>query len=241
MNTIPKFTIGQLFRRTILSAIIMSSLTLRLEADVVPILKMPNTIEKIDVKNILRVPIGDMLLDVNEECNSPSGGVLNVKVPFEWSKGATCNALRVSDILVDCETLDILGALSSYVYPTIAEGAFAITNQIIAAVNRISSGKATATPLRFETEKGYCDMIFYWRPDNAKKERELIVRGFVGASKKMGIGCCLHTKGDLIEARYAPPVKNNEEKKDQTIIQSLPVEKLKENNSPKDNSQKAKK
>ena len=59
--------------------------------------------------------------------------------------------------------------------------------------------------------------------------------------KKMWIGCCLHTKGDSIEARYAPSVKNNEEKKDKTIIQSLPVEKLKENNSPKDNSQKAKK
>ena len=43
----------------------------------------------------------------------------------------------------------IRGGLGSNVYPTVAEGAFAMTNQIVSAVSEISSGKALVVSLRF--------------------------------------------------------------------------------------------
>ena len=46
-------------------------------------------------------------------------------MPREWSDGAKCDALRVSDVIVDGKSNSIRGGLGSNVYPTVTEGAFA--------------------------------------------------------------------------------------------------------------------
>ena len=48
------------------------------------------------------------------------------------------------------------------VYPTVAEGAFAMTNEIVSAVLKVSDGKATFDPLRFHGGK-YGEMKFCGR------------------------------------------------------------------------------
>ena len=79
-------------------------------------------------------------------------------------------------------------------------------NEVISAVWKASGGKAMVVPLRFEKEKGYCEMIFTWRPDPKKNvERELVVRGFVNAKRQMAVCTCFHTKGDTIKAELSPP------------------------------------
>ena len=133
-------------------------------------------------------------------------GLSSVKVPREWSDGAKCDALRVSDVLVDGETMSIRGGLGSNVYPTVAEGAFAMTNQIVSAVSQISSGKALVVPLRFAEGNRYCEMVFTWRPNpTSAAERELVVRGYVNGQRQMAVCCCLHTKGDGIKADFSMP------------------------------------
>ena len=87
---------------------------------------------------------------------------------------------------------------------TIAEGAFAITNQIVSAVSEVSNGRAMVVPLRFEERNRYCEMVFMWKPDpDSPEERELIVRGYVSSKRQMAVCCCLHTKGDGIKAGFA--------------------------------------
>ena len=120
-------------------------------------------------------------------------------MPREWSDGAKCDALRVSDVLVDDKSNSIRGGLGSNVYPTVAEGAFAMTNQIVSAVSQISSGKALVVPLRFEEKNRYCEMVFTWKPSpDCAEDRELVVRGYVNGKRQMAVCCCLHTKGDGI-------------------------------------------
>ena len=173
------------------------------QADVV--VKMPG-IQKIDMENLLDVPVGSTLLDTGIKRVTQDEDVLQIEVPLEWSEKAKCRALRVSHILVDNRRLIILGGLGSNVYPTIAEGAFAMTNEVISAVWKVSDGKAMAVPLRFDKQKGYWEMIFTWKPDPKKNvERELIVRSFVSAKRQMAVCTCLHTKGDTLRADFATP------------------------------------
>ena len=169
------------------------------------VVKMPG-IQKIDMENLLDVPVGSTLLDTGIKRVTQEEDVLQIEVPLEWSERAKCRALRVSHLLVDNRRLIVLGGLGSNVYPTIAEGAFAMTNEVISAVSKASDGKAMVVPLRFNKEEGYCEMIFTWRPDPKKNvERELVVRGFVNASRQMAVCTCFHTKGDTIKAELSPP------------------------------------
>ncbi len=173
------------------------------QADVV--VKLPG-IQKIDMENLLDVPVGSTLLDTGIKRVTQEEDVLQIEVPLEWSEKAKCRALRVSHLLVDNRRLVILGGLGSNVYPTIAEGALAMTNEVISAVWKVSDGKAMVVPLRFDKQKGYCEMIFTWKPDPKKNvERELVVRGFATAKRQMAVCTCLHTKGDTLRADFAPP------------------------------------
>ena len=149
---------------------------------------------------------GDTLLGMDPWYVAWYGGLSSVKVPREWSDGAKCDALRVSDVIVEGKSNSIRGGLGSNVYPTIAEGAFAITNQIVSAVAEISRGKAMVIPLRFEEKKRYCEIVFTWtpRPGNAE-ELELVVRGYVSGKRQMAVCCFLHAKGDGIKAGFAMP------------------------------------
>lgn len=163
-------------------------------------------IQKIDMESLLDVPVGSTLLDTGIKRVTQEEGVFQMAVPLEWSEKAKCRALRVSHILADNRRLIILGGLGSNVYPTIAEGAFAMTNEVISAVWKVSDGKAMAVPLRFDKKKGCWEMIFTWKPDPKKNvERELIVRGFVNAKRQMAVCTCLHTKGDTLQAGFAEP------------------------------------
>ena len=169
------------------------------------VIKMPS-IQKIDMENLLDVPVGSTLLDTGIKRVTQEEDVLQIEVPLEWSEKAKCRALRVSHILVDNRRLIILGGLGSNVYPTIAEGAFAMTNEVISAVRKVSDGKAMVAPLQFYKQKGYCEMIFTWKPDPKKNvERELVVRGFATAKRQMAVCTCLHTKGDTLRAGFATP------------------------------------
>ena len=173
------------------------------QADVV--VKLPG-IQKIDMENLLDVPVGSTLLDTGITRVTQAEDVLQIEVPLEWSEKAKCRALRVSHLLVDNRRLIILGGLGSNVYPTIAEGAFAMTNEVISAVRKVSDNKAMVVPLRFDKQKGYWEMIFTWKPDPKKNvERELVVRGFATAKRQMAVCTCLHTKGDTLRADFAPP------------------------------------
>ena len=169
------------------------------------VVKMSN-LKKIDMESLLDVPVGSTLLAPGLKRTSQEEDIIQVGVPLEWSEGAKCRALRVSHLLVDNRRLVILGGLGSNVYPTIEEGAFAMTNEVISAVWKASDGKAMAVPLRYVKGKGCWEMIFTWRPDPKKNvERELIVRGFVNAKRQMAVCTCFHTKGDTIKAELSPP------------------------------------
>ena len=49
----------------------------------------------------------------------------------------------------------ILGGMGSNVYPTVDVGIYAMTNQIVSAVMKVSSGKATVTRLQMNRQGGY--------------------------------------------------------------------------------------
>ena len=163
---------------------------------------------KIDMKNILNVPVGGTALNLDLRYHSWYEGTTQVEVPREWSDGAKCAALRVSHVLVDNKKKIILGAMGSNVYPTTDEGAFALTNQIFAAVWERSGGKAMAVPLHADKKKGCYEATYWWKPDPAKAaERELVVRTYVNQRRQMAVCCLLHTKGGDISADYASPPK----------------------------------
>ena len=48
----------------------------------------------------------------------------------------------MSEIFVDNKTMEIKGGLGSNVYPTVAEGVFAMTNRIVASVMKENQGKS---------------------------------------------------------------------------------------------------
>ena len=49
----------------------------------------------------------------------------------------------------------IPGGKGSNVHPTVEAGIYVITNQIVAAVMKVSSGKATVTRLQMNRQGGY--------------------------------------------------------------------------------------
>ena len=188
--------------KTTLLAILLSIASAGALAQDMPVYRLSDMVNKIDMKNLLKIPVGCTLLDVDVEQAAWHGELSSVEVPREWSDGAKCAAIRVSNVIVDSKTLSIRGGLGSNVYPTIAEGAFAMTNEIVAAVSEISGGKAMVEPLRFHDGK-YGEMKFWWKV--AKDERELVVRCYVSPKKQMAVCTLLHTKGDGVRAEYLDP------------------------------------
>ena len=187
----------------IMSIAMVAAFTAGAENDA-PVRRLSDMVVRIDMRNLLKIPVGDTLLGAERWYAPCDGGLSSVKVPREWSDGAKCDALRVSDVIVDGKSNSIRGGLGSNVYPTVAEGAFAMTNQILSAVSEVSSGKALVVPLRFEEKNRYCEMVFTWKPSpDCAEDRELVVRGYVNGKRQMAVCCCLHTKGDGIKAGFA--------------------------------------
>ena len=155
--------------------------------------KMPPKTE-IDLADITTVPVGRAL--AHADIALPArGGVVQVKVPREWSEGGTCGALRVSGVFVDCGSRQIAGAMGSHVYPTVQEGAFAITNGLHAAVVSASRGTARFFPLQ-KTKDGSGTIRYEWCAED--KELELTIRCFVNERRQMAVCTLLHVKGDGI-------------------------------------------
>ena len=65
--------------------------------------RLSDMVVRIDMQNLLKMPVGGTLQ--GEELWPWNYGLSSVKVPREWSDGAKCDALRVSDVLVDGETM----------------------------------------------------------------------------------------------------------------------------------------
>lgn len=170
-------------------------------------IKMSSGKELLDMKNILKVPVWKEL-DIDLGTPSNATKITQIEIPREMSEGAKCAALRVSHLIIHTEGKLILGALGSNVYPTIEEGVFAVTNEIVSAVLEISGGKATCRPAKLHKDKGYAETLFMWNPDPAStRELELIVRQYVSPKKQMGIACCLHSKGDGIRGEMVVPTE----------------------------------
>ena len=59
------------------------------------VVKIPG-IQKIDMESLLDVPVGSTLLAPGFKRTSQQEDIIQVGVPLEWSLGAKCRALRVS-------------------------------------------------------------------------------------------------------------------------------------------------
>ena len=155
--------------------------------------------EDIDLADITSVPVGARLVDDGgyalPKRSGESDEMAMCKVPPEWSEGGKCGALRVSGVLVDVETRKIAGAMGSYVYPSVGEGAFAVTNGVHAAVLAASGGKAMFTPLH-TADDGAGTILYEWDFDG--RRIELVVKCFVNERRQMAVCSWLHVKGDSI-------------------------------------------
>ena len=159
-------------------------------------------IRKIDLSDLTRTPIGDFYWE-RDEFDVPMEGseLVECQVPPEWTKGGECAALRTSGLLLERKTLKIVGALGSCAYPTIAEGAKAVTNEIRAAVMKTTGGRAKVVPLKLEKD-GSGTVRHEWVANGATVE--LLVKCYANARRQMAVCCLLHVKGDSIAARLAP-------------------------------------
>ena len=155
-------------------------------------------VEEIDMKNMLKMPIGKMFsVDLHMADASKLGKTSQIEIPRQYSEGAKCDALRVSHVLIDSKSKVILGAMGSNVYPTTKDGNFALTNQIHAAVAEISGGKALVYPHQFSKDRKLCWVRYVWKPDPDKKEeRELYVKCFCTPKRQLCMATLLHTIGD---------------------------------------------
>ena len=122
-------------------------------------------------------------------------------IPPEWSKGAKCDLLRVGSIMVERDTCKIAAAMSGCVYPTVQEGAFAITNHIHTAVFEASKQKGTLYPLRMEKD-GTHIMGYEWTSGDVTYV--LDIRIAVNKRRQMAVSAMFHIKGDGLHAKLAP-------------------------------------
>ena len=90
--------------------------------------------------------------------------------------------------------------MGSYVYPSVSEGAFAVTNYLQAAVVRASDGKAMFAPLRRESD-GSGTITYEWEAGG--RQVEFVVKCFVNAKRQMAVCTYIHTKGDSINCRLS--------------------------------------
>ena len=152
--------------------------------------------ERIDLADIASMPIGrEIAEDGGLEMPTNATGMVLCNVPPEWSEGGRCGALRVSGVFVECGTRRLLGAMGSCVYPSVGEGALAVTNGIHAAVAEASGGKAAFTPLHGGSD-GAGTITYEWEADGRKIE--LVVKCFVNERRQMAVCTYIHTKGDPI-------------------------------------------
>ena len=190
--------------------------------DKMPMGKFSDMVEKIEIKNLLKMPIGSTLIFDSPFLSLLQEDVASMEVPREWSDGSECDALRVSNILFDKNTKRILGGLGSNVYPTVADGAFAMTNVILSTVSKVSDGKAMCVPLRFPGGK-YGEMIFFWNAGNGTTNNlELVVRCFISPKRQMAVCTLLHTQGDGINAFLHIPEPAEDKKGGKSGAKAVP-------------------
>lgn len=159
---------------------------------VVPLPEM----ERLDLGDITKTPIGmTMWKDNGYSMSTNTGKMVVCEVPPAWSNGGKCGALRVSGVLVNTISHEILGAMGSYVYPSIETGAFAITNEIHSAVAETSSGKAVYTPLAIQKD-GSGTVKYWWQ--SGGRNIEFVIRCFTNQNHQMAVCYYVHTKGDGI-------------------------------------------
>ena len=167
--------------------------------------------EEIDLTDIMSVPIGMKLVEASGFSLPTNGGEMaQCNVPDEWSEGGSCGALRVSGVLVDCGSRQILGAIGSHIYPTVAEGAFAITNGLQKAVLSSSHRIGWFFPLQMEKD-GSGTIRYMWSANG--KALELFVKCYVNERRQMAVCTLLHVKGDGIRAGLADELQNQPNKK----------------------------
>lgn len=153
------------------------------------------TVKLSAVTNILNLPV------VPGKC----GSFMSVNPP---AAGLPAGPLSVSDILVEVDTGRIVGGMGSYVYPTIEEGAFAMTNTIVRALIDKHGAGAMCMPQHVVKNEGCMEMTCRWKPDpKAKEELELVVRAYANKKRQLAICTCLHTKGDSIRCGLIAPLK----------------------------------
>ena len=170
--------------------------------------------EEIDFTDITSVPIGMKLVEASGFSLPTNGGEMaQCNVPHEWSEGGSCGALRVSGVLVDCGSRQILGAIGSHIYPTVAEGAFAITNGLQKAVLSSSHRIGLFYPLQKEKD-GSGTIRYEWSANG--KTLELFVKCYVNERRQMAVCTLLHVKGDGLRAGLGDGLQNQPNKKGTT-------------------------
>ena len=149
----------------------------------------------LDAADITSVPVG--MAVTNPDVRIPDGGgdVVQMNLPPDLSAGGKCGALRVSGLLLERRTKRILGAMGSCVYPSVQEGAAAITNGIQPAVVAASGNTALIVPLVMEKDKS--GTVRYWWKRGGR-ELELLVKCYVNERRQMAVCTLLHEKGDGI-------------------------------------------
>ena len=170
--------------------------------------------EEIDLADITSVPIGRTLVEaggISLPTNENEAALCNV--PHEWSEGGSCGALRVSGVLVHCGSRQILAAMGSHVYPTVAEGAFAITNGLQKAVLSASHRIGMFYPLQIEKD-GSGTIRYEWNANG--KTLELYVKCYVNERRQMAVCTLLHVKGDRLRAGLGDGLQNQPNKKGTT-------------------------
>ena len=91
------------------------------DADV-PVVKLSDLTEEIDMRNMLKMPVGKIFsVDLHVADESSLAKTSQIEIPRRCSEGAACDALRVSHVIIDSRTKTILGAMGSNVYPSTAD------------------------------------------------------------------------------------------------------------------------
>lgn len=156
-------------------------------------------LQAIDLDDITTVPIG-ATLQRTDGLMMPTNGADTVVYGVD-RKGncGDCGALCVSGMIVAVGSRRILGAMGSCVYPSVKDGAFAVTNQLQTAVASASAGKATVVPLRIGQD-GAGTITYGWGMEG--RQVELVVKCFVNERRQMAVCCYIHTKGDDVQCVF---------------------------------------
>ncbi len=96
--------------------------------------------------------------------------------------------------------------MGSCAYPTIAEGAFAMTNTILRTVGKKTGNKAMVVPPHMNEEEGCMEMVYRWKPDpKSAAEFELVVCAYSNNSRQLARrpNFCLFPAAGTIRAHGA--------------------------------------